>query len=485
MMGLVEQVANALKQAAEVTGFDSQRHTLVVGVSGGPDSLTLLHVLTRLVPIENVVVAHLDHGLRPGSASEAANVGAMARGVRYYSERVDVTQLSKDRRHTVEEAGRMARYDFLARVARQEGARHIAVGHHADDQVETVLMHLLRGSGPAGLRGMETAGAVPGQPDLTLLRPLLQVSRPDIEQYCAEHGLNPILDESNSDVAFFRNRLRNELLPALEAYNPQVRQRIREMAVVIGGEDDLLARLTDETWQQVLIDKGQEIVHLRREEWAVQPLALRRRLLRRAIAEVSPGVPDSGFRALEAARLSAEKGVTGTQVSLPGGLVLRVSYDRLVIAAAAADLAAGFPQTLMVEPLKLPVPGVVGLANGWQLEAEPVEFVDQHQIQIMSDRWTVFISRDLGDKLLVRSRRKGEKMQPLGLNGKTKLKEIMIDRKIPAYLRERWPVVAVPGHVVWLPGHVLDSRAQVAAGGGRAVRLRCLAGAGQVDAPAR
>lgn len=480
---LVRQAASALQQVAESVGFDPQQHAIIIGVSGGPDSAALLHVLTRLLPTENLIVAHLDHGLRPTSAAEATRVADMAKDMRCHTSRVDVDHLARDRKLTLEEAGRIARYDFLASVAQQEGTPYIAVGHHADDQVETVLMHILRGSGLTGLRGMSPASVLPGHPGFWLLRPLLGTTRAEIENYCVENDLNPIHDKSNADKTFARNRLRHDLLPELERHNPQIRQRLLEMADIISGDDDLLNHLAGEAWLDVVDERGRGAIYMRRHVWNACPMALRRRLLRRAIVELNPTARDAGFRGLEAARLVAEKGITGTRAMLPGGLLLRVSYDWLIIAGEASDLASGFPQITADGSIKLPVPGVVELANGWRIEADHVDAIDEDTILATSDRWTVYITNMVIGELHIRARKKGERMRPLGMDGETSLKEIMIDRKIPAYLRERWPVIATPDQVVWLPGHILDSRARVLAGDD-AVRLSCHHGvSGRVDVP--
>lgn len=474
--GLVEQAIKVLQQAAGAVGLDPHKHIIVIGVSGGPDSVALLHILTQIFPADNLVVAHLDHGLRPTSAAEANHVAEMAKDVRFHTRRVDVSRLAREHKLTVEEAGRLSRYEFLADVARQEGTPYIAVGHHADDQIETVLMHFLRGSGTTGLRGMAPVNALPEYSGFWLLRPMLDITRSEIEQYCVENDLNPIRDESNADPSYTRNRLRHELLPELERYNPQIRQRLLEMATIISGDDDLLVHLTEEAWPDVIDGHDRGAIYIRHNVWSTCPLALRRRLLRRAITELDPTVRNVGFRTLEAARQVAEKGVTGTEAALPGGLTLRVSYDRVIIAAGTADLASGYPQTTTDEPARLLVPGVVELSDGWRIEAEHVEAIDEDAIRAASDKWTVYITDKAAGELQVRSRKKGERMRPLGLGGETSLKEIMIDRKIPAYLRERWPVVATPDHMAWLPGHILDARAKVPPGSG-AVRLRCLVGA--------
>jgi tRNA(Ile)-lysidine synthase len=216
----VEVRARELLSQAGLTG----RHRLVVAVSGGPDSLALLHLLSRreLHPAANLVVGHLNHQLRPSAAADATFVAetAAAWGLECHTESVDVAGLARRDGLSLEEAGRGARYQFLARLAHAVGAAHVAAGHNADDQAETVLMHFLRGAGLSGLRGMRPAGPLPGDPAITLLRPFLTTGRAEIEAYCQEHGLAPLTDASNTDTTYFRNRLRHELLPYLAGYNP-------------------------------------------------------------------------------------------------------------------------------------------------------------------------------------------------------------------------------------------------------------------------
>ena len=210
---------------------------LVVGVSGGPDSLALLHILQQQGS-ELLIVAHLDHGLRADSKTDAADLAELVGswGLPFHGRRVDVAALAESRGWSVEEAGRNARYLFLAEVARLAHTDQIAVGHNADDQAETILLHLLRGSGLGGLRGMSPAGSVPGAPEMTLLRPLLTITRAEIEAYCARHGLQPALDHSNLDTTYLRNRLRHELLPQLASHNLQIARHLRQMGLIAGAK---------------------------------------------------------------------------------------------------------------------------------------------------------------------------------------------------------------------------------------------------------
>jgi len=408
-MELVERLAGALQQASQISGLAWPAETLVVGVSGGPDSAALLHALRQLLPPTALIVAHFDHGLRPGSAGEAEQVAMMAGGLRFRAGRADVAAQARAGRLSLEEAGRVARYDFLAGVARAERAKAVAVGHNADDQAETILMHVLRGSGTAGLRGMTTATPLPGHADLWLWRPLLAITRQEIEAYCREHQLAVINDPTNSDQTYLRNRLRHDLLPALERANPRLRDRLREMAQVVAADEELAV---------------------------------------------------------------AETGHTGARAALPGGLTLFVGYDSLLLAGELLPAVGEYPQLLSAEPVPLPVPGALDLAGGWRITAEWA-VADLFTITANDDSWTASIAATAATELHVRGRREGEWLRPLGLEGETRLKEIMINRKIPAHARALWPVVANHEHAVWLPGHVLDDRAQVMSDDGRVVRLWC------------
>ncbi len=258
---------------------------VVTGVSGGPDSVCLLHVLRRLAPELGLRlhVAHLNHGLRGAEAdADAAFVAALAAGwgVPCTVGRADVVALAEDAGLSLEEAARQARYRFLAEVAEAAGATTIAVGHNADDQAETVLMHFLRGSGVAGLRGMvartrltdyrlsvhRSGGAeeqggretLPGSlfplppVALWLVRPLLVVPRGAIETYCREHGLQSRFDRSNEDTTFFRNRLRHELLPILAGYNPAIREVLAHTAEALAGDYEVLRAEVAAAWAQVI-----------------------------------------------------------------------------------------------------------------------------------------------------------------------------------------------------------------------------------------
>ena len=454
---------------------------MVVGVSGGPDSLALLHRLRVILDPAVLFAAHLDHGIRPSSSAEAKFVADLVRSwvVPFFTKRVNVPELAKRHGWSLEEAARNARYEFLAETAQEVGTSIVAIGHHADDQAETILMHFLRGSGLRGLRGMLPLSPFPGVPDLSLLRPLINQSKDEIEAYCQQHNLHPIMDESNSDPAYFRNRIRLQLLPELKTYNPQIKDRLLQLAAVAVAEDDLVSQLFEDTWPDLVLEIGSGWLSLDRSYFRDLPVALQRRAIRRAVELLHPEVSDLAFKTVEQALELVNRQESGIETMLPGGLTLLSGYETLLFARDLNELPVDLPQMpaqlLTNEVVQLPVPGKVVLANGWVLSAELIEIerdLGKHYPQV--DPWTAVIDLPHAAALYVRPRKLGERMQPLGMRGhSSSLQNIMVNRKIAARLRQKWPLIATNDHVVWLTGHIIDHRARITENPRRIVRLVC------------
>jgi tRNA(Ile)-lysidine synthase len=388
---------------------------------------------------------------------------------------------------SLEEAARRARYAFLSDAGQTVGAATIAVAHNADDQVETILMHFLRGSGLSGLRGMRPRGPLPRAPwgravvedDLlppvvagsgplqTLIRPLLHVPRAAIEAYCHQHDLQPRVDRSNDDLSFFRNRLRHELLPQLESYNPAVRTALRRTAVVLADEHHLLRQLLAEVWPQVVLHVDATSVALQLAPWRALHVALQRSVLREAIHHLRPGLRDVGFDHVESARqlLVDPACTTGQRVTLPRGLLLTVGYTTATIGEASAPPPTAAGPQLAVSPLALQVPGVTPLpGTTWRLHIEaraPAELpVDWPANR---DPWRAYLDADVvGLQPILRVRQPRDWFQPLGLGGhRSPVHAFMINHKLPAALRARWPLLQGQDSLAWLTGLRIDERARV------------------------
>lgn len=484
LMSILEKcVVLFLKTAVSPLNLLSHSTKLVVGVSGGPDSLALLHVLTQVVEPTRLVVAHLNHGYRKTAVSEAAFVRDIAHewGVAFETQFVDVTQLAKDAGDSLEDAGRKARYAFFRDVADKYETPYIVVGHHGDDQAETVLMNLLRGAGLRGLRGM--LPVAPIEMDMAesdryfVLRPFLSVNRQEIETYCQENKLSPVFDESNEDVSFFRNRIRQELLPLLADYNAGIRTHLQQLAELSAADVALIDGLASDAWAQVVRAVDDMAVVIDRMAWGALPLGLRRAILRQAVVVQRPFLQDITFQAIEQARLIAERHETGQRFSLPGDLFLLVDYDRLIVTANEQIMLDDCPQMIDGQSNNLPVPGTVELADGWKLQTKLVDKAEVAEIETVADKWLVFVSMPVNQSFIVRTREPGERFQPLGMNGRSaKLKEVMINRKVPRKWRENWPIIANEAHLVWFVGHSIDERVKITKETESIVKIHCFKG---------
>ena len=474
---------------------------LVLGVSGGPDSLAMLDLLDVLAPQLGLtlLVAHLDHGLRSQAASDAAFVRdqAQARGLPFHSATADTAAHARTQRQSIEEAARELRYQFLTRLALKEGAGAVSVAHTADDQAETVLMHFLRGSGLAGLRGMRpktevrnwrldagisdlpASSFLPPASSPLLIRPLLGVTRAQVEAYCARRGLQPRDDATNRDSRYFRNRLRHELLPALAEYNPNIRAVLARTAEVLAGDYQIVRRAVLEIWDAVAPGERQPPggVVFDRDRWLNLGAAEQRALLREAITRLRHGLRDVDFAPVEAAVQFSRRALPGRSCDLVAGLRLSLTSDSLLVADwGAAELQVGnrWPQVdsdgnlvgweLLVASHQagdLPAATVPGAPPGNGPEPAFAWFVDMD-----ADR--------LAAPLRMRARQPGDRFAPLGLEGHTqKLADFMINVKLPEPLRARWPIVVCGDGVVWVAGLRLDERYRVTAETRRVLRL-CL-----------
>jgi tRNA(Ile)-lysidine synthase len=485
-------LADVLKQVRrtiENYGLLARGDGVVVGVSGGPDSLCLLHVLLRLREAYDLRlhVAHLHHGARGADAdADAEFVAALAAewGLAVTVEKQDVPALAREHRLAFEEAARRVRYAFLARVAAETGAHKIAVGHNADDQAETVLMHFLRGAGPAGLRGMLPATPITDYRLLDILhpasciliRPLLEVVRAEIERYCADHGLKPRFDRSNLDTTYFRNRLRHELLPLLETYNSNVRDRLCHTAAVVAADYELLAQLQGRAWNDVVREEREAAVVFDRASWRALPVALQRAVLRQAVYRLRRSLRDVDFVHVEDARLVGLNGETGAQATLPGGLAFTVGYETLTVGDEGdAGPPPDHPLLWRSEPLPVRVPGATALPESdWVLRAELLETWDVQRIADNADPWTAYLDADaLADPLVLRPRRRGDRFCPQGMGGHSvKLSAFLINRKVLRVWRDHVPLLVAGDSIVWVCGQHVGEGAAVGAETRRVARMR-------------
>jgi tRNA(Ile)-lysidine synthase len=433
---------------------------VIAGISGGPDSLCLLNILR-----ENgyrVIVAHFNHKLRSDADADANAVEQAASRMNIASvvESGDVREYAGTEKMSLEEAARIMRYRFLMDQARRFKAQVVAVGHTADDQVETVLMHFIRGAGLAGLKGMNYRTILPAFDDqIPIVRPLLDAWREETIVYCAAHGLRPRYDPSNDSLDFFRNRLRNQLIPVLESYNPRFREAVKRTSLSLAGDHEILARVLDDAWKANTVQKTADFVAFDSSALAKHPLGLQRQLLRRAIEALHPDNLDVTFAVLERAANFVNDPDHRPRMDLTGGLHLLREGELVYVLADTSDLPIErwpqMPDNGNTIPLKLP--SSVTLSGGWKLTCERWNMASlaMEQARSNDDPFQVWLdAKHISDALELRARHDGDRFEPLGMGGhEVKISDFFINVKLPQRARDKWPLLCMGSKVVWVPGY--------------------------------
>ena len=444
-------------------GLLNRGHHVLVAVSGGADSVALLYALRALAPEWRLrlTAAHLNHRIRGKDAEDdAAFVKRLARqlGVDVVVGQSDVPRAARTRGISIEMAARNARYRFLARAARGAGADVVATAHTADDQAETLLLKLARGTGLRGLTGIPRKTVLRG---VTVVRPLLGVTRNAILAFLQDRGAAWREDASNRDTAFLRNRVRHEVLPFLETrLNPRIREALVRMADVLTAEDQWLDTLSASilsACRRRVTDpiraarKSARLPALDADALREQPLAARRRVVRLWL--VSAGVPPEAinFDSVERVdgQIRAQAGSSSTPVA--AGVNVRRRRGLLVIEPRELDPPRG-----RIARQTVAIPGTTRLSSAGLRVKVSVEagLVKDRKARLGLFPAVATIRAGMGRrKLIVRSWQPGDRMKPLGMNGSKKLHDIFVDAKVPAEQRHAVPVFECAGEIVWLPGY--------------------------------
>jgi tRNA(Ile)-lysidine synthase len=431
---------------------------ILVALSGGPDSVALLHALVELRETSGfrLAAAHLNHALRGVESDRDQSFCAdlcSRLNVDFIVERV--TELAPQMPN-LEEAARHARHEFLNRAAVQTGSDYVAAGHHADDQAETVLMRLLRGAGVAGLSAMAEAG--PGR----FIRPLLSLSRSDILGYLEESGAAFVTDASNFSMALLRNRIRHDLLPTLNRqYAPGTSKRLAALAVEMQSVDRFLSRAAAQELSAMSPGGGDLDV----SRFARVDPALRAPILRQYLATHLGSLRRVNRDHLEGLTNLCLAGPANGEISLPGGRRAVRQYDRLRIDDRAPAARANFSTLLAFE-------GTTEIAEaGLAFDAT---LLGAGEVAMPSDNSSALfdVQGIAGGGLTARNFIPGDRIRPLGMAGTRKVKEVFIDRKLPPQLRGRFPVIAMGTQIVWLPGILRGEGALVSTASETVLRIK-------------
>lgn len=446
MNNLLAQVRRFIKEHDLIHTGDA----VVVAVSGGPDSAALLHVLAGLREREGfrLTAAHLNHCFRGKEAeedSEYVQELCAKLGVPCIAEVMDVPRFMSETGMGAQEAARQVRYRFLHKVAAETGSRIIATAHHGDDQAETILMRLVRGTGMEGLSGIPAQRYEEG---ISIIRPLLTITREEIEAYCDAQELHPRHDRSNDSDKYLRNRIRRHWMPLMKRENSHLVDALTQLTALVRDENDLMDRIARETLAEIIHTKNTNTIVVVQNDFILHHVALQRRMIKLILSYLLES--DTGnisYSHIEHIRQIIADTYPSARLDLPGGVQVRREYQRVVFSSIYNDVSISIPPYIY----NLHVPGEVHIPEigrmfrcyyGKQMDVE----------RLAQGTFAVFDPTKIKGKLYVRQRRAGDRMTVQGMVGTKKVKDIFIDAKIPQSDRERIPLLTDESQILWIPG---------------------------------
>lgn len=439
-----------MKNQSELANqFLDRDQPVLAAVSGGADSLAMMLFLHRQG--FKLVVATFDHQLRAENGkADVAYVAQLCEQhqIQCVSGSADVAEFAKVNKLSIEEAARHLRYKFLFEQARQVMAQAVVTGHTTDDQVETILMHFIRGAGLAGLKGMTASSVLEVyDPCIPLVRPILGWTRQDTEAYCLENGVHPCQDATNNDLHFFRNRVRHTILPLLKELNPNLVETIYRSSEVLQADHFLLEELTRSNFHDCLQTSSAAYYQFDLRKLSALHQGLFKRILRHAAFSLKPGLRDVDKNALD--RISLEKGV-----QFGGGLNTFIEGDSFYITRDIKAIPAEkYPQLINESLIQV---GTNALSQSWLVVmSTTVSFSNlEDPLSVSRDGNTIILDTEqITSPLIVRKPYSGDRFEPLGMSHQTvKLADLFINLKIPKRYRANYPVITHAGKVIWVPG---------------------------------
>lgn len=444
----------AVKDTIEAYGLFEEGENILIGVSGGHDSVALLHILREISKDRGyrLHIAHVNHGVRGAEADgdeDYVRKLAETYGFPFYVKKADMNRYAKERGLSSEEAGREIRYSFFREILKNKlKSGKIAVAHNKNDQAETVIMRIMRGTGIDGLKGMDFANG-------DIARPLLDIARSEIEMYCEEKGLEPRVDRTNFENIYSRNKVRLELIPYIESnFNPNITETLCRMSEVARRDSEFLQSFSEEEYARTSVREKNDAVVLDNGKFKSLDIAIRHRVARLAVLKVLgnlEGLEEKHLRVL--AEFSDSAG-TGKSIDLFKGIKARLIYGQLHI--EKSEKKPGIRYNYKVEiGERLEIKEIGAVLDSRVVGVESIEKADK-------DAFSSFFDYDkISGDIFLRNRLPGDKVKFLGMNGRKKLKDYFIDEKIPRDERERVPLLEVDGEIAWIVGHRSTGKAKV------------------------
>ncbi len=442
---------------------------VLAGVSGGPDSVALLHVLITLAPKFHlhVGIAHLNHSLRgENSDHDARFVRSLAKqsNLPIFQKKIDVHKCQNSTGGSLEEVARDLRYAFYHEVAEKKGFNTIALGHQADDNAELILLYISRGSGVLGATGISPVREVSGKVG-KIVRPLIRVGRSEIIDFLAQNRLSYVSDESNKDLTFLRNRIRYQLIPNLKSsYNPKIVDALNRFGLILSAEEEWTKDVIDSIFEKTILTKQNDLMILSAKRIAALHIAAQRRIIRKAIETVKGDLRRIQYSHIEAIIRLLKKEPMNGALDLPDRIRILRDYDRILISKEKKDLRKSKKDFGIVSPFQYKVfsPGSLLIQEtGVSIKFSEIEAKEISNIRKTGDS-VIFLDRDkLSFPLTIRNFKPGDRFTPLGMTGTQKIKSFFINNKVPGPMRRGCPIMLSREKIVWVIGHRIDESVKV------------------------
>ncbi|WP_066889726.1 tRNA lysidine(34) synthetase TilS [Clostridium nigeriense] len=426
---------------------------VLVALSGGPDSVCLLSILYKLKDYFNIEIgaAHVNHMLRGEEAlkdEEYARHICCELGVEFFSRSIDIKKISESKGISHELAGREERYKFFEIISKENGYNKIAIAHNANDQAETILMNMMRGSGIEGLCGIRSKrkGGI--------IRPILCLSRSEIEEYCSENKLNPRIDKTNLENIYNRNKVRLDILPYMKNnFNKDIVETINRMANLLQIDNDFIEKECNNSYKKYCTINKKELV-ISKEAFLIEK-AILTRIIKKSFIEFSGKHNNFEMKHVYEV-ISLANNSTNKRINLPNGIIAENIYG---------DIYLKFINKVKSENKEV-------ILNKNQVDKRNIEYEDYNiSFDILTNKNNIEFSNNLlikyfdydkiKEKLIIRKRKNGDKMVPLGMNGTKKIKDIFMDLKIPVEQRDNVPILCFDNEIAWLVEHKVSDRFKV------------------------
>jgi len=448
-----------------------ERDSVLVGVSGGADSVALVHVMKEIAPIFSIKlgIAHLNHSLRGNeSDADASFVVSLSEKLNLpcYTAKEDVVEYKNKHGFSLEEAGRRVRYAFFENIAQREGFNKIALGHTGDDNAELVLMYLLRGSGPLGISGIPPIRGV-FKTNLLIIRPFIKTSRSDIIKYISAKSLSYVVDKSNMDMKYLRNKIRHNLIPELkENYNPKIVETINRLASIMRSEDEWMENELESILNKnTLFTENNRIVLSVSGMNALHPAA-KRRIARSAIEKVKGNLRRISYSHVELVAAQLVSDSDSWSLDLPDRIRITRIGKELIVSKEEKNLRnlsskrsvknKAFFEYFIDEP-----GSIVAEKEGFNISFSEIKKMNLSDICHAGQGVAFFDMEKISFPVIIRNYLPGDRFTPLGMQGSQKIAKYLINNKVPRENRIKSPVVISNGKIIWLAGFVIDDSVRV------------------------